>query len=180
MENFKIISEKINPLFGRKEIQATVDSEVTPSKQEVEKLLIEKLSTTSDVLKLEKIKGKFGSKTFEITAKIYKSEQDKNQIETKTKKQRDAEKKVDEEAKKAEIEKKKKQAEETVKVEETTEEIKQEKKTVEEVKEEQKQETQIKSQSIPASEHLSDSNKEKLIDKQNSEPQGGEANEVKK
>ena len=165
MENFKIISEKINPLFGRKEIQATVDSEVTPSKQEVEKLLIEKLSATSEVLKLEKIKGKFGSKIFEITAKIYKKKEEKNQIETKTKKQRDAEKKVVEEMKK---------------VEKTTEEIKQEEKPVEEVKEEQKQETQIKSQPIPASEHLSDSNKEKLIDKQNSEPQGSEANEVKK
>jgi len=122
MENFKIISEIENPLFFRKEIKIEVESEITPSKVEVKKFLNEKLSISPETLKLEKIKGRFGSKKFEITAKIYMSEQNKNQIETKTKKQRDAEKKALEETKKAELE-------ENAKVEEKIEENK-----IEEVK----------------------------------------------
>jgi len=153
MENFKIVSEKTNILFERKEIKATVYAEITPSKQEVEKLLIEKLPTTLDVLKLERIKGKFGSKTFEITAKVYKSKEDKENIERKTKQEIEAEKKVVEETKKAEeeakkIEQEKKEAEEEEKAEEPkvketpskeigkVEEIKPEKKLIEEVKKE--------------------------------------------
>jgi len=122
MENFKIISEIENPLFFRKEIKIEVESEITPSKVEVKKFLNEKFSISPGTLKLDKIKGRFGSKKFEITAKIYMTEQNKNQIETKTKKQRDAEKKALEETKKAELE-------ENAKVEEKIEENK-----IEEVK----------------------------------------------
>ena len=122
MENFKIIYEIENLLFFRKEIKIEVESEITPSKVEVEKFLNEKFSISPGTLKLDKIKGRFGSKKFEITAKIYMTEQNKNQIETKTKKQRDAEKKALEETKKAELE-------ENAKVEEKIEENK-----IEEVK----------------------------------------------
>ena len=138
MENFKIVSEKTNILFERKEIQATLNSESTPSKEDVKKFLIKELSIPEDVLKLENIKGRFGSNEFIITAKVYKTREDRNSIEQKTKQEIEAEKKAVEEAKKAEEEKNKAEqeaaqkpveedikAQETEKVEETkSEEVK--------------------------------------------------------
>jgi len=145
MENFKIISEKINPLFERREIQATINSESTPSKEEVKKFLTEKLSVSEDVLKLENIKGRFGSNEFIITAKVYKTSEHRNSIERKTKKEIEVEKKEIEEVAKAESEKKKAEQEAVQKeAEEKLEEIKEEpekveEKPVEELKEEAKE-----------------------------------------
>ena len=86
MENFKILQEKENPLFNRKEIQVNVESEITPSNLEIEKLISEKFSIPVENMKIKKILGKFGSKTFTIIANIYNSEEDKNEIEKKSKK----------------------------------------------------------------------------------------------
>jgi ribosomal protein S24E len=109
MENFKIISEKINPLFGRREIQASVNSVSAPSREEVKEFLISKLSISENVLKIEKIQGRFGSNEFILTLKIYKSEEDRKSIEHKTKKEVELEKKALEEAKKAEKERREKE-----------------------------------------------------------------------
>ncbi|MBA7699350.1 hypothetical protein ES703_108045 [subsurface metagenome] len=68
MENFKILNEKENPLFSRKEIQVGVEAEITPSHLNVEKLISEKFSTPVGNIKIKKISGKFGSKTFIIPA----------------------------------------------------------------------------------------------------------------
>ena len=91
MKNFKIIKEKENPLFNRKEIKASVEAESTPSRADIEKLISEKLSTQIENIKIKKISGKFGSKTFTIIANIYASEKDKDSVEPKTKKQKKAE-----------------------------------------------------------------------------------------
>jgi len=87
MENFKILQEKENPLFNRKEIQINVESEVTPSNLDTEKLISEKISTQIENIKIKKILGKFGSKTFTIIANIYDSKEDKDKTEPKSKKE---------------------------------------------------------------------------------------------
>jgi len=86
MENFKILEEKENPLFNRKEIQASIESQVTPSNSDIKKLISEKFSTQIENIKVKKILGKFGSKTFEILANIYASKKDKENVEPKSKK----------------------------------------------------------------------------------------------
>ena len=117
----KIIREKHNLLFNRKEILAEIDSEITPKIIEVEKILSEKFSKPIENIKTKRIKGKFGSKTFEINANIYDTLEDKERTEIKTRKQRAAEKKIKDERIKSEKEAKK--AEEASK-EEITEENK--------------------------------------------------------
>lgn len=86
MENFKIITEKENPLFNRKEIQASVEAEITPSSEDVKTLISEKFSVQAGSIKIKKISGKFGSKVFTIVANIYKSKEDKDKTEPKSKK----------------------------------------------------------------------------------------------
>ncbi len=93
MENFKILQEKENPLFNRKEIKINVESEITPSNLETEKLLSEKFSIPVENIKIKKILGRFGSKTFTIIANIYNSKEDRNEIEKKSKKDKAKEKK---------------------------------------------------------------------------------------
>ena len=91
MENINIIKKKENPLFNREEIQISVKADITPSNAEIEKLIADKFSTKIENIKIKKIDGKFGSKTFTITANVYASEEDKNKTEIKTKKQKKAE-----------------------------------------------------------------------------------------
>ncbi len=100
MENFNIINKKENPLFKRKEVQIEVNSKITPSHIDVEKLISEKLSTQAENIKIKKISGRFGSNNFLINVNIYDTNKDKNEIEQKSKKEKEAEKKAAEEAKK--------------------------------------------------------------------------------
>ncbi len=115
----KILEEKENPLFNRKEIKLEIEADVTPSHVEVEKLISEKFSTAPENIKINFIKGKFGIKKFLVITKIYKSKQDKDNTEIKTKKQREAEKKEAEDERKKLAEEKKKAEEEKVVAEET-------------------------------------------------------------
>lgn len=82
----KIIEEKQNPLFNRKEISAEISADVTPNKQEVKKLIAEKLKTHPETIIIKNILGKFGSKEFTINAHIYNSVEDKEKIEPNKKK----------------------------------------------------------------------------------------------
>tara|TARA_Y100000296_G_C4945220_1_gene143480 strand:- start:37 stop:423 length:387 start_codon:yes stop_codon:yes gene_type:complete len=93
MEQFKLIEEKENPLFSRKEVLFDINAKVTPNHDEVEKIISEKFSTQSGNIKIKKIHGKFGSNDFKVTAFIYATEEDKNKIEPKGKK--DAEQKTE-------------------------------------------------------------------------------------
>lgn len=85
MTNLNIIQEKENKLFNRKEVQVSLDSEITPNKTEVEKSLSEKFSVPVEAIAVKKISGQFGSKSFTITANVYASEEDKKKIEPKKK-----------------------------------------------------------------------------------------------
>lgn len=86
MENFNIIEERENPLFKRKEVKFTVDAEITPSHTDARRIISEKFSTPEENIRMKNILGKFGSKTFTISANIYVSEQDKLDTEGKSKK----------------------------------------------------------------------------------------------
>jgi len=86
MDNFRLIEEKENPLFNRKEVVFEVRAKITPNRSEVKKLISEKFSTKDENIKIKKIHGRFGSNNFNVTSFIYKSEEDKNKIEPKTKK----------------------------------------------------------------------------------------------
>ena len=92
----KITEEKENALFNRKEIKGFIDSEVVPSRTETSKILSEKFKVPWENIKIKKIIGKFGSKTFSVEANIYSSKQDKDSIELKKKKETEPEKKDEE------------------------------------------------------------------------------------
>ena len=75
-------------------MEANVGAEVTPSKQEVKKLISEKFSVPLEAIRLKGIHGKFGSKVFRIEANVYSSAEDKEKTEPKTKKEIEEEKKA--------------------------------------------------------------------------------------
>jgi len=96
----KIIKEKNNPIFNRKEIVFELEANSTPSYKEIEKIVSDEFKTDPKKFKINKIKGKFGSRLFNIEVNIYNSEEDKGEIEFKSKKEKEAEAKPLEERKK--------------------------------------------------------------------------------
>ena len=110
----KILKEKENPLFKRKEILAEISSEITPKIIEVENILSREFSKPIENIKIRRIKGKFGTRFFNVEANVYDLFEDKEKTEIKTQKQREAEKKAGMEgSKKVEVEENK--SEENVK-----------------------------------------------------------------
>ncbi len=87
----EIIDEKKNPLFNRKEVILEVESEITPSHIEAEKIVSEKFKASSETFKIKKIQGNFGSKVFKISVNIYPSKEEKENIEAKPKKEKKSE-----------------------------------------------------------------------------------------
>ena len=83
--DIKILEEKDNPLFNRKEVKIVVSSEANPSKKDSEEIISEKFSSSSETIAIKTIKGKFGRNTFLISANIYKSTEDKIKSEPKPK-----------------------------------------------------------------------------------------------
>ncbi len=83
----KILHEKINLLFNRKEVKATIESEKTPSHVEILELLSKKFNSSPENIKIKKIGGNFGVKNFSIEANIYNSKEEKDIVELKKKKE---------------------------------------------------------------------------------------------
>ncbi len=98
----KIIQETENPLFGRKEIVASVASEIAPPRTEILSALSKKFSVPEENVKIKRILGNFGSKEFDVMANVYSSADEKNAVEIKKKKEAEAEKRMAEAAKAAE------------------------------------------------------------------------------
>jgi ribosomal protein S24E len=98
----KDVHETKNLVFDRKELQAKIISETAPSNKELITFLSKKLSVPEEGIKLKGIHGKFGSKEFKINANIYKSKEDRNKIEIKTKQEAENEKKEADASKKTE------------------------------------------------------------------------------
>lgn len=92
MENLKIIHEKENNLFNRREIQAEINSKITPKKSDAEESISKKFGVSKENIKVIRILGKFGSNNFVITANLYKSKEDKEKTEAKSKKEKAGEK----------------------------------------------------------------------------------------
>ena len=94
MNELRILEEKKNDLFNRKEVKAVLDSNTTPSREQVLELLSKKFSVPTENIKITGVHGKFGTQSFDISANIYASEEEKNKIEIKKKKEADAEKRA--------------------------------------------------------------------------------------
>ena len=82
----KILEEKNNQLFRRKEIKASLESEITPSRIHILELLSKKFETPKENIKIKGIKSNFGVKKFNIEASIYHSKDEKEIVELKKKK----------------------------------------------------------------------------------------------
>lgn len=92
MPGIKITQEKENPLFERKEIEANITADITPSYKEIRKELSEQFSVPVTQIKLNLIEGTFGSHDFQIKANIYSSAEELEKTEKRSKKELAAEK----------------------------------------------------------------------------------------
>ena len=68
-----------NELMNRREIQAVVTSDKTPSFAEVSKMVGDKFKADDDQIMVEKVGGKFGKGTFLIEADIYDTKELKDE-----------------------------------------------------------------------------------------------------
>jgi len=84
-KKLKIVEEKENSLFNRRELLLNLDSEVSPKREEVFDLIASEFSVPKENVVIKKITGNFGSNSFDIHVMIYSSEEDKNKTEPKLK-----------------------------------------------------------------------------------------------
>ena len=103
----KKISEKENPLFSRKEIHFEMKSDSVPSYDDFVKVVHEKFSFKPELMRIQKIGGKYGTKVFDAYVHLYDSKKEFERIVKKTKQEKEKEKKASEENVKAEAEVKK-------------------------------------------------------------------------
>ena len=95
----RIIEEKNNELMNRKEIKIIVEADKNPTAQEALNVIAEKFKSEEDVIVVRSVKGKFGRRTFLISAYIYGNREAKEKIEPKQKKGEKKEEKPVEEKK---------------------------------------------------------------------------------
>jgi ribosomal protein S24E len=86
MEKMIIIHQRENPILRRKEVEIKTELDITPKTSEAEEMISKKFSSNIENVRIKKIKGKFGSNNFVITANIYHSKEDKDKVEPKSKK----------------------------------------------------------------------------------------------
>ena len=98
----KISEQRENDLFNRKEVKGMLVANISPSREQILEVLSKKFSKPKENIKIKGIHGKFGSNEFNIEANIYESQQDKDSVELKKKKEAEAEKRQQEAAKAAE------------------------------------------------------------------------------
>ena len=99
----KILNKTETPLLARTSFQIIVEhlGKPTPSKVQIMKELTQELQTKENLLVIKKIETKFGQEKSKITAYVYKTEKDLQDIEVKNKKvKKKAENAKEEEAKK--------------------------------------------------------------------------------
>jgi ribosomal protein S24E len=82
MNKLTILNQRENPVFNRKEVELNAESNLTPTINEAENLVAEKFSVNQENVKIKKIKGKFGSDNFIISAHVYSSKEDREKAET--------------------------------------------------------------------------------------------------
>jgi ribosomal protein S24E len=79
------VSEKDNPLFCRKEVVFCAASSPTPSRAKVAEAVSVACKCAKDCVVVDKVEQKFGTKTVEVRAKVYKSADDARRVESKYK-----------------------------------------------------------------------------------------------
>jgi ribosomal protein S24E len=99
-----VVEEKKNDLFSRNEVKVKVEEEIIPSNKEAREIVAKKFSCDEDLVRINKVEGKFGTHLFYIYADIYDSKDEFLRVVKKTKQEIDAEKKAEEERLKAEAE----------------------------------------------------------------------------
>ncbi len=83
----KLIQEKENKLFNRKElVYETSFSGTTPKKEEIKKSISEISKSSEDLIVIDKIHQVYGAKTARINAKIYKTPEELKKVEVINKK----------------------------------------------------------------------------------------------
>ena len=87
----KIIEDKNNELLKRKEVKIITESKTSPSIGEAVNLVSKEFKTQEDNIVIRNVKGKFGRKTFLISAFVYGSKEAKEKIERKPKKKKGTE-----------------------------------------------------------------------------------------
>ena len=93
----KIISEKENALFFRKEIVLEIEADITPSKDKIMEIISERFKSDKNLVRVRKVDSKFGSNLFVVFADLYNSKESFEKVVKRTKQ----ELKALEEAKKA-------------------------------------------------------------------------------
>ena len=93
-----VIKQFDNRLLNRAEVVVNIESNTTPSKEEVKKKISHEFKKPEENIVIESIYGKFGSHNFKIEVKIYDDAESLLRYETVSRKDR---KKMAEEEKKA-------------------------------------------------------------------------------
>jgi len=92
-----IVGEKEDKLLHRKEVLLKADYErQTPTKDEINKELINVLKASSEVIKLDVVKQKYGERSADIIAYVYKDKESLKKVEVKNKKVKKKEVKTEE------------------------------------------------------------------------------------
>lgn len=106
-----IKNKKRNELLEREEIRALAKSEITPTMQKTKQAIAETLHANVELVVLERIKGNFGRKEFNVEACIYDNKEALEKTEPKPKAKKEKEKqeaKTEREEEKAEQKKEEK------------------------------------------------------------------------
>ncbi len=110
--DFKIDSKKENPAFDRLEVSASISGfQTTPSRKEVTDLLCAELKCAPDVVVVQKVHQRFGTRQAFVSANMYKSAQAAAKTEPGYLFKRSAEKARGEEAEKPKQQKQQKKEE---------------------------------------------------------------------
>lgn len=86
----KVLEETENKLLNRKEVKIIVEAAKNPSLPDASKILAEKFKSSEELIAVNGVKGKFGRSTFLISGNIYKTKEDKEQVEQKPKEKKAA------------------------------------------------------------------------------------------
>ncbi len=112
--SFQIINQQKNPFLKREEYLIKIESETSPSFEDIQK----QMNKDAELTIIKKVQGKFGTKIFNAEVFVYDSKEAKEKIEVIPKK---IKKKLEEEAKKKAEEAKQEDIKEETKSEEVKE-----------------------------------------------------------
>jgi ribosomal protein S24E len=78
----KILEEKVNELFQRKEIFAIITNSITPTKDEAANAIANAIKGDKNAVVVDRILGNYGSQEFKVEAKVYDSIEARNNIDS--------------------------------------------------------------------------------------------------